>query len=207
MPVLALAPQPHRLLLARPVLVYFHVVRDVPTPEDGHDLVSDPVPLARIVVHALRECNLDRRRELGPVERPDPELRVGLHLLQLVQLGDDLLQHLLVVAAVQQDDDRVPGDADGGVDGHDREQVGAEGVGQLPVGPLVGAGETVNHHGRNDHPDGEDDVADDVDVRGLDVDVGEEPAPGLLLLAELGMRVGRAECNVLADFLGEGIDA
>lgn len=110
--------------------------------------------------------------ELRTVARPHLQL---LHLLDAFNLGQvvaDLADQLGLFAPVEEDDDCLLGDGEGGVDGHEGEEVGAEGVRQLPVGPLSG-GEEENDAGGDDHPDGQDDVGEDVDVGGLDVDVFE----------------------------------
>ena len=73
--------------------------------------------------------HLHARTVLSPVQRPYPQFLEGLDFAEGLQIASELADEKGVVTAVEEDDDRVLDDADGGVDGHNGEEVGAEWVG------------------------------------------------------------------------------
>jgi hypothetical protein len=106
------------------------------------------------------------------VDRPYFQAFHSLHCLILTQLPLNFCHQLLVSAAIQQEYHTFADNGERGVYGHEGEEISAEGICQLPVGPGVSLRrEEVNGACRNDDSDGEDDVSQDVDVSCLDIDI------------------------------------
>ena len=79
---------------------------------------------------------------------------------------------MLIGAAVQQVEKTLFSYGYGRVDGHEREKVSAERIGQLPITPnMAFRGEEVDDACRKNDPEGEDNISEDVNVRCLHVDI------------------------------------
>jgi hypothetical protein len=118
--------------------------------------------------HAHSKCAID----FAAIGGPNPQTFDLLHHRVAIDCLFYLLYDLRVGAAVEEENERLLDDGHGGVDGQEGEEVGAERVGNLPVGPDVAVGrEEVDDAGQDDDSDGQDDVGEDVDVGCFHVDV------------------------------------
>lgn len=76
------------------------------------------------------------------------------------------------MGSVQQQSDRLLDDGPGRVNRQEGEEVCAEGVCQLPERPLFGIPcKEIDDEGRDDDPNREDNISNDMDVRSFNIDI------------------------------------
>lgn len=146
---------------------------DAPYRKESSNSITNDISKLPILEFFLGEMDLDSGCKLGPIQRPDPEFIIRLDLIHSIKFANNLLQHIGIIAPIQQNNNRILGNPNSRVNGHNGEQVCTEGISQLPVSPLLAIGIEEYYQGRDDDTDGEDYVTDDVDVGRLNVYVCE----------------------------------
>lgn len=104
------------------------------------------------------------------VSRPDPQVGVGLDCFIGAEVILDQANELGPFASVQKQKKGLFGNRYCRIDCHKREKVGAQGVCQLPVGPAW-RGTKVYNTGRQDYPNRQNDVCQNVNIGSLYVDI------------------------------------
>jgi hypothetical protein len=118
----------------------------------------------------------------APVGRPHSQTFHFLDNQTLLQFLLYLKNHLLIVASVEEENHGLFDDGNSGVNGHEWKQIGTNWVCNLPISPdMTFGGKKVDYTCWYDHSNWKDDISEDVNVGGFDINVIMESFRGMLL--------------------------